>query len=69
MNLITSIDYGRDDEESHYVVAKRKRGVFHVLDSGEMNDFDYSKYQASEHQITGEKECLEKFKLQFLNEN
>lgn len=64
--LIIGIDYGREDEESHFVVSKKIRGVFHVLDSGRMEDFDYSKYVASEHQVTGERDCLEKFKEQFL---
>jgi hypothetical protein len=68
VSLIIGIDYGNEQDESAYVVAEKRRGVFHILDSGRMQDFDYSKYVAIEHQITGEKGCLEKFKKQFCQE-
>ena len=68
MSTIIGIDYGSDrGDMSVYTVAQRKGDSLHIIDSGKINDFDYTKYVATEHQVIGEKEHLEKFKAQFMS--
>lgn len=64
---IIGVDYGiaRWDVPS-FTVIKKEEETIKVIDSGQLKNFDYSKYVASEHQVTGEKEDLELFKAQFL---
>jgi hypothetical protein len=69
MDLIIGIDYGvASGDMSVYTVAKRKSGKMTLVDSGNIEEIDYSKYVASEHQVVGEKKDLELFKKQFLTQ-
>lgn len=61
MNYI-GIDYGIGVDIPTYVVIKHDSNKMIVVDTGSLQEFDYSRYVASEHQIIGSSEDLEKFK-------
>lgn len=63
--ITIGIDWADNGDIAMYSVAKRIWDKFHIIDSGKIEDFDYSKYVAIEHQIVGYKDDLEKFKKRF----
>lgn len=67
MSLIIGVDYGINDDIPMYTVGLKVDGKFHVIDSGKIDEFDYSKYLASKHQITiaGENKDVERFLIKF----
>ena len=64
--FVIGIDYGTGNDESVFTVAKRVNEEFRVVNSGLMKDFDYSKYVATNHQVVGEPNDIEKFKNKFI---
>ena len=68
MMVTIGIDYGDyKGDMSIYTVVRRVDGIIQVIDTGKIEDFDYTKYVATEHQVVGEQEHLEKFRSQFMN--
>ena len=65
-DILIGIDYGTGNEHSVYTVGKRINGEMYIIDTGKIEDFDYSKYESTDHQVVGEHVDLEKFKGQFL---
>lgn len=62
MNII-GVDYGIIKTDIPiYIVMKHVDNKIVVVDTGKIDEFDYSKYVSSEHQIMGSSEDLEKFK-------
>lgn len=67
--FIIGVDYGlRTSDLPMFSVAKKDGEIFKIIDSGKIENFDYSKYVSTTHQINGELEDLEMFKKQFLKE-
>lgn len=67
MSLIIGVDYGINDDIPMYTVGLKTDGKLHVIDTGKIEEFDYSKYVASKYQITivGENKDVERFKEVF----
>jgi hypothetical protein len=64
MSLLIGIDYGTNHDIPMYTAALKQNGKLHIIDTGKIEDFDYQKFVASEHQIkfVGEPGDLERFK-------
>lgn len=62
MNLI-GVDYGTGSDIPMYSVLKKTKDTWELIDSGKVEDFDYSKYVSSKHQLIGEADALKRFKL------
>lgn len=60
MNLI-GVDYGIENDVSTYSALKKIEDTWELVDTGKIEDLDYTKYVSSRHQIIGEKQDLEKF--------
>lgn len=68
MSLIIGIDYGVSKNDIPvFSVAKKEKII--MIDSGEIEKFNYEKYLALDHQIVGDEKGMELFKIQFMNEN
>lgn len=65
MKLI-GVDYGIGKDIPMYSVLKQTEDSWELIETGKIEDFDYSKYVGSKHQIIGENKDLEKFQ-KFLN--
>jgi len=60
MNVI-GVDFGTGKDIAMVSVIRKAGSKIELVDSCKVEDFDYSKYVASKHQIVGSKEDLEKF--------
>lgn len=61
MNLI-GVDYGIGNDIAMVTVMSNMDGKLDLVENCKVEEFDYSKYVASDHQIVGGKSDLEKFK-------
>ncbi len=61
------VDFGVGTNDIPMFIAVKKEGdKLIIIDSGRIEDFDYSKYIASEHQVVGNSVDLEIFKSSFM---
>lgn len=62
MNII-GVDFGTGKDITMVSVVRKAGGKIELIDNCSVEEFDYSKYVASKHQIVGSKEDLEKFQV------